>query len=104
MTKVLQKYIHGTTAVKIGASIEQAIRDGALESGMLLPTVRSVAENLGVSPATVASAYRSLQNRGVLVADGRRGTRVSHRIVFQSSAPFPLPAGVCNLRDGNPDL
>ncbi len=74
-----------------------------LETGHLLPPVRTLADDLRISPATVASAYKSLQNRGVLVSDGRRGTRVSQRIVIQSAPSPPLPSGVRNLRDGNPD-
>jgi len=103
MTLLAQKYIRGDTAVKIAASVEQAIRGGHLEAGAALPPVRSLAQNLRVSPATVASAFASLKGRGLVVCEGRRGTRVSHRSVMHALLPPPLPAGVRNLRDGNPD-
>ncbi len=39
--------------------------------------MRTLAANLETSPATVNSAYRILRQRGLVVAEGRRGTRVA---------------------------
>ena len=100
-----QKSITGDAAVKIVFSIEASIRDGNLRSGEFLPTVRQLAANLGVSPATVAAAYRTLRTRGLVVADGRRGTRVSpHLAAALTRRPaVSLPSNIVNLADGNPD-
>lgn len=97
------QYIAGDSSVKIAHSIEQAISAGRVASGELLPPVRNLATRLRVSPATVASAYRVLQDRGMLVADGRRGTRVRHAAPLRVPAETPLPAGTRNLLEGNPD-
>ena len=72
--------------------------------GPPLPTVRGVARSLKVSPATVASAYQTLQKRGIVVSDGRRGTRIGRRSMMTAMAPQPLPPSIRNLRDGNPDV
>ena len=98
-----QTYISGTTAVNIAGSVEAAVAGGKLVAGSLLPAVRALATKLDVSPATVAAAYRLLQDRGVVVADGRRGTRVLPAPPITMRAEAPLPAGVRDVRDGNPD-
>jgi DNA-binding transcriptional MocR family regulator len=104
----LERYhLHGRTAAAIVASCETAIRTGELASGERLPTVRGLARATGASPATVASAYRTLQQRGLVIAEGRRGTRVAPRPPLPSTpAPTPataLPAGTRDLRRGQPD-
>jgi DNA-binding transcriptional MocR family regulator len=95
--------IGGTRAGEISASVEAAIRAGALAPGESLPPVRRLADHLGVSPTTVAAAYRDLQTRGLVTASGRRGTRVSPRPPVRHLAPAAVPPGVRNLVDGNPD-
>ena len=71
--------------------------------GEALPTIRNLAEQLGVSPATVASAYRRLGERGVVTGSGRRGTRVSLRPPLPARVLDEVPPGVRNLAVGNPD-
>lgn len=99
----VQTYLNGSTSVNIAASVEGAVTSGRLPAGALLPPVRSAAAQLGVSPATVAAAYRLLQDRGVVAADGRRGTRVRPAPPIAVPREVPLPAGVRDLSDGNPD-
>jgi DNA-binding transcriptional MocR family regulator len=97
-----QKYITGSTAVIIARSVEHAVSAGKAAAGDPLPPIRSLASHLGVAMATVAAAYRILQDRGVTVADGRRGTRI--RPTAPSVLPrFELPRNVRNLAEGNPD-
>jgi DNA-binding transcriptional MocR family regulator len=99
----VQKYLSGSSAVNIAASVEGAIAHGRLAAGALLPAVRAAAAQLGVSPATVAAAYRLLQDRGVVSSDGRRGTRVRPAPPITLPRSESLPRGVTNLADGNPD-
>ncbi len=83
--------------------IEGAIAQGRLQPGQRLPTVRVLARHLGLSPATVAAAYRDLGRRGILHADGRRGTHVRPRPpLLLPAAPSP-PPGVADLSTGFPD-
>jgi len=99
----IRKYIRGSGAVEICASVERAIHQQRVAPGDSLPTVRVLAEVLGVSPATVSSAYRTLRERGLIVTRGRRGTQVAARPPLAARAPAPLPSGVIDLADGNPD-
>lgn len=98
--------ITGATAREIAASAETAIREGALDAGDTLPTVRALAKRLGKSPATVNSAYRILRQRGLATADGRRGTRVAPRPALRAPAaarrqshPQPPAPGQPERRD-----
>jgi DNA-binding transcriptional MocR family regulator len=92
----------GSTGREIADHAEAAIRTGTLASGAKLPPIREVADALGTSPTTVAAAYRRLQERGLVVSRGRKGTTVAHRPRNQFLQPPPVPAGVRDLRTGNP--
>jgi DNA-binding transcriptional MocR family regulator len=100
---VLAQSISGTTAVGIAASIEAAIRDGHLPAGAQLQPIRVLATELGVSPMTVSSAYREVGRRGLVVAAGRRGTRVSDRPPLPVRSRIFVPPGTRDLATGNPD-
>ena len=99
----VQNYISGDSSVNIASSVESAVAAGKLTAAELLPPVRSLAAQLRVSPATVAAAYRLLRERGVVVADGRRGTRVRSASPISVPRDVPLPDDVVDLSDGNPD-
>ncbi|HEY2771873.1 MAG TPA: aminotransferase class I/II-fold pyridoxal phosphate-dependent enzyme [Solirubrobacteraceae bacterium] len=106
-----QTGITGSTAREIAASAEAAIRDERLGSGETLPTVRALARQLGTSPATVNSAYRILRERGLVIGEGRRGTRVAPRPALRAPqrprARLPrsddAARGVRDLAIGLPD-
>ncbi len=60
----------------IAGAFSRAIRAGELSPGDRLPTVREVAAELGVSPATVSAAWQALRRTGGVVSRGRAGTFV----------------------------
>ena len=98
----VQRYLTGATAVKIAASAEAAVSGGKIAGGDRLPPVRTLALHLAVSPATVAAAYRILHERGVAVADRRRGTIIRHASPVAPHAQASLPSHVRDLASGNP--
>jgi DNA-binding transcriptional MocR family regulator len=103
---VLGEYrIEGRRAADISASIERAVGAGALEPGQVLPPMRELAATLGVNPNTVAAAYRTLRERGVIETAGRRGSRVRPKpaTTGREKVRVDVPAGVRDLSDGNPD-
>ncbi|MEM9034846.1 MAG: GntR family transcriptional regulator [Actinomycetota bacterium] len=95
--------VSGRRAADICDAIEQAIRDGEVGPGDQLPTVRALADELGVSPTTVAAAYRQLRQRGIISTHGRGGTRVHLRPPLDVPTSEPLPPDVRDLRVASPD-
>lgn len=103
---VLGEYrIVGRGASEIAASVERAVGAGELEPGQLLPPMRELATELGVNPNTVASAYRTLRDRGVIETAGRKGSRVRPKpaSTARGSIRVEAPPGVRDLGEGNPD-
>ena len=52
-------------------------RGGGLPVGYRMPTVRGLAEDLGLAANTVAKAYRALEADGVIETRGRHGTFIA---------------------------
>ncbi|MFE4828519.1 aminotransferase class I/II-fold pyridoxal phosphate-dependent enzyme [Streptomyces sp. NPDC056672] len=97
--------ITGRGAAEISASVERAVGAGELTPGQLLPPLRELATRLGVNPNTVAAAYRTLRERGVIETAGRRGSRVRPRpaSTARGSIRVDAPPGVRDVSEGNPD-
>jgi DNA-binding transcriptional regulator YhcF (GntR family) len=62
---------------QVRAQFAQQIADRELAVGAKLPTVRALAEQLGLAVNTVARAYRELEEAGLVETRGRAGTVVS---------------------------
>lgn len=92
----------------IAAAVNRLIRGGRLEPGDRLPTVRDLARELGVSPATVSEAWQALASVGAIQARGRAGTFVlstaepTRPMRYLGIGGDPLVAGL-NLSTGTPD-
>src|SRR5437660_2968845 len=104
MLDLAQYQIAGSTARDIASSIEASIREGLLETGGQRPTVRGLAQSLGTSPATVNAAYRILRQRGLVVGEGRRGTRVAPRPAVRPTIGTARPVSARGLPEGVRDL
>lgn len=67
--------------------------------------MRELAAVLGVNPNTVAAAYRTLRERGVIETDGRRGSRVRPRPATTTRGSIGVAAseGVRDVSNGSPD-
>lgn len=94
--------ITGGTAAEIADSVRGLVERGHLSPGEVLPPVRALAEQLGVNRNTAVAAYRVLARSGVVVSQGRAGTRVARR----SRVPQEGFGAAGSLRDvgtGNPD-
>lgn len=101
-------HIEGRTPVGISANIGRLISSGQLSPGQRLPTVRVLAKQLGVSPATVSHAWQALAAAGMIESHGRNGSFVREpasprRSVF--SQPHSDESGLprLDLSRGTPD-
>ncbi|MFI5528121.1 GntR family transcriptional regulator [Kitasatospora sp. NPDC051853] len=79
---------------QVRLQIAEQARSGALAAGLKLPTVRALAEELGLAANTVARAYRELEADGVVETHGRRGTLIAatgdtaHKLAAAAAADY----------------
>jgi len=100
---LIQYRPQGRNASEISRDVETAVREGRVAPGVALPPVRTLAGELGLSPVTVAAAYRELREKGIARGNGRAGTRITGAPPIGPRPPLVVPAGVRNLVAGSPD-
>ncbi|WP_180358008.1 PLP-dependent aminotransferase family protein [Streptomyces sp. NP160] len=98
--------------LQLADALRAAVREHRLPPGAQVPATRRLAEQLGVSRATVTAAYEQLVGEGFLEARHGSGTRVSGHL---GALPTPRTAeagprhraaqhpGAVDLRPGRPD-
>ncbi|MFC8527682.1 aminotransferase class I/II-fold pyridoxal phosphate-dependent enzyme [Nocardia sp. NPDC057227] len=86
---MLRASIGDPSARGIAAAVEELIRGGQLPAGTRLPTVRCIAEVVGVSAATISTAWAILRREHLLRTDRRRGTVVTGLPERGSRRDFP---------------
>lgn len=94
------------TAKGLAQAVSGMVSTGALERGAQLPTVRTVARHLGISPATVSEAWQILADRGLVETAGRRGSFIRQTPPPQSQRRFRHVTGsdlALDLSTGYPD-
>lgn len=62
-----------------------AIARGELAFGDALPTVRQLAQDMGVNPMTVSKAYKELKNQGYIESNIRQGTVIRKTEIPQNA-------------------
>jgi DNA-binding transcriptional regulator YhcF (GntR family) len=91
---------------QIRSQLAAGISGGSIVAGTRLPTVRSLADELGVAVNTVARSYRELEAAGLVETAGRAGTVVTaagdaarSRVVAAAMSYATLAAAVGIDRD-----
>lgn len=59
-------------------NIEKYVAVGILREKSQIPSIRELANNLGINPNTVKKAYDTLENRGVIMTISTKGTFISN--------------------------
>ena len=74
-------HVDASDSTPIWSQIEECLRrlvaSGALAPGAAIPSVRDLARELSINPATVAKAYQRLAEAGVLTVKRGDGTYVA---------------------------
>src|SRR5262249_35712236 len=65
---------------QIAMAIRDAIRNGTLAPGTLLPSTRELTQEARGSRNTIVAAYETLASQGLIVSEVGSGTRVSGRL------------------------
>lgn len=73
---------------QIRNQIVMGISDGRLQPGEKLPTVRALAEEIGINSMTVNKAYQLLKQEGYIMTDRRNGARVRENFGMTPELPF----------------
>lgn len=71
---------------QIQAQVATMVRSGVLAPGARLPTIRHLANDLGIAANTVARAYRELEADGLVATRGRHGTVVLAPAAIEAQA------------------
>ncbi|GAA1911960.1 aminotransferase class I/II-fold pyridoxal phosphate-dependent enzyme [Microbacterium aoyamense] len=95
-------HITGTSAAEIADSIRGSIERGDARPGDALPSVRALADDLGVNRNTAVAAYRQLTQAGIVETRGRGGTRVAGRSPVAQEG-FAQGSVLRDVGTGNPD-
>jgi DNA-binding transcriptional MocR family regulator len=99
--------IVGRTAKEIATGVADLAHDGKLTHGDRLPTVRSLAQALNVSPSTVAQAWSILTNHGLIETARRNGTTIRAPRRLGPGRYWQVPASpgamLVDVSTGTPD-
>ena len=74
MHLVIHTHVPEPVYEQVVRQIHEAVKSGKLKPGTPLPTVRQLADDLRINRNTVARAYRILEEQGVILTAGRKGT------------------------------
>ncbi len=83
---------------QIRAQLAGHLASGALRAGDRLPTVRTLAADLGVAVGTVTRAYRELEAQGLVTSRRRTGTVVHGAVPPASDAGLGAAAATLVAR------
>ena len=79
--------------------VTRKVQNGELPSGKKLPTVRELADQLGIARGTVKHAYEELERKGLITMTRGKGTFIREQAIQESSAKVRAMAAIERLLD-----
>ena len=83
---------------QIKMQIVKFIEIGALKPGEKLPSVRMLAQDLGINPNTVARAYSELEAEGVIYTMNKKGAYVSDKKMTDNIVLISARKAIASLK------
>lgn len=77
--------------------VERYVALGIYKPLQQLPSVRELANDLGINPNTVKKAYSELERKGVITTMSTKGTFVSERV--EEVVNMQVMQGIANIKD-----
>ena len=91
---------------QLSNQIKYGVAKGYLKPGEALPSVRSLASEIGINLHTVSKAYRMLKDEGIIVINRGKGVKVSEDVLKNRSSSYKavleekilklISEGICN--------
>ena len=91
---------------QLSNQIKYGVAKGYLKPGEALPSVRSLASEIGINLHTVSKAYRMLKDEGIIVINRGKGVKVSEDVLKNRSSSYKavleekilklISEGLCN--------
>ena len=82
----LAKRLSGRNSKGIAVETARLIRTGEIQLGVRLPALRDLAFRMGISPATLSTAWADLRRQKVISGRGRNGTRIIGEAIGRAPA------------------
>ncbi|WP_303754689.1 GntR family transcriptional regulator [Enterococcus sp. S86.2] len=82
---------------QLSEQIIMGIATGELAIGESLPTVRQLADELGVNTMTISKSYNQLKEAGYLITDRRKGSVVTSPQAYQEADKTDLKKRLAQL-------
>lgn len=85
--------------------VKQGVASKNLKPGTSLPSIRQLANELGINPNTVSKAYKLLERDSVIIGKGYRGTFIHDQAIehcetdLNETALTVITASIKQLRD-----
>ena len=92
---------NGTVSIyqQLVNQIMRRVQNGELPAGKKLPTVRELADQIGIARGTVKHAYEELERQGIIKMTRGKGTFVQEQAQQESSAKVRAMNAIEKLLD-----
>ena len=89
--------------IQLASELAKLIQSESLIVGMKLPTIRFLSQQLSINRDTVVSAYKLLENQGLVESHIGKGTYISAPpLLAPISSPVASPSRICCSHIGVP--